>query len=148
VIAIDTNILVHAHREEMPLHVEALALVRSLAEGDGPWGVPAPCLAEFVRVVTHARVFKPPTELNVAFDFLDRLMESPSARLLLPGPKFLDIFRKRAERAAASGNLAFDAQIAAICIETGATEIVTADRDFARFEGLTPRSIVASPPDD
>lgn len=140
-IAVDTNVLIYAHREEMPLHSSASRLLRSLAEGDAPFGLPAPCIAEFVRVVTHPRVFAPPTGLSVAFDFLDRLMESPVARLLVAGPSFLPVFRKQAQGAAAAGNLAFDAQIAAICIETGALELVTADRDFARFDGLMLRPL-------
>ena len=140
-IAVDTNVLIHAHREEMPLHAKAGALLRGLAEGDAPWGIPAPCLAEFARVVTHPKVFVPPTDISIAFDFLDRLMESPSARLLSPGPRFLALCRAQAVRAAAAGNLIFDAQIAAICVETGATELVTADRDFARFEGLALRRL-------
>jgi len=141
VIAVDTNVLIHAHRQEMPLHERAGELLRSLAEGDTPWGLPSPCLAEFVRVVTHSRVFTPPTNLEIAFEFLERLLESPTARLLVPGLTFLTLFRKQAEHAAASGNLAFDAQIAAICLETGATEFVTLDRDFARFQGLTLRRL-------
>ena len=140
-IAVDTNILVHAHREEMRLHGPAGEMLRMLAEGDAPWGIPAPCLAEFVRVVTHSRVLFPPSELSVAFDFLEQLLISPTARLLTPGPRFLPTFRAQACHAAAAGNLAFDAQIAAICVETGATELVTLDRDFARFDGLTLRTI-------
>ena len=82
-IAIDTNVQIHAHREEMPLHDAALGLLRKLAEGGNPWGIPVPCLAEFVRVVTHPRVFAPPSDLSIAFEFLERLLASPSARLLL-----------------------------------------------------------------
>ncbi len=76
-IAIDTNVQIHAHREEMPLHDAALGLLRKLAEGGNPWGIPVPCLAEFVRVVTHPRVFAPPSDLSIAFEFLERLLASP-----------------------------------------------------------------------
>jgi len=140
-IAVDTNVLIYAHREEMPLHADALGLLRALAEGADPWGLPVPCLAELVRVVTHPRIFCPPSSLPVAFEFLERLLESPSARLLLPGDDLLARLRSTAEQAGAAGNLAFDAQIAAICLASGATELVTLDRDFARFTGLAPRGL-------
>jgi hypothetical protein len=144
-IAVDTNVLVFAHREEARWHTQATRALRSLAEGDAPWGVPAPCVAEFVRVVTHARVFRPPTPLAVALDFVDRLAASPTFRLLTPGEDFLPLYRAASEQGAASGNLAFDAQIAAICKERGALDILTEDRDFARFATPRMRTLDAQP---
>ena len=67
-VAIDTNILVYARREETPFHKEAKELLRNLAEGRGPWALPWPCIYEFLRVVTHPWVFDPPTQLEVALD--------------------------------------------------------------------------------
>lgn len=136
-IAVDTNVLVHAHRGEMPLHTVALERLRSLAEGGTPWALPAFCIGEFVRVVTHPRVFTPPTELATALTFLERLLDSPSVRLLLPGPTFPTIFAEACRAGSVAGNLAFDAQLVAVCREHGVTEILTEDRDFARFETPT-----------
>jgi len=140
-IAVDTNVLIYAHRCETRRHGEALEKLRALAEGDVPWALPVFCLAEFVRVVTHLRVFTPPSELGTALDFLDRLLESPSARLLLPSRIYASIFRKACEAGEIRGNLAFDAQIAASCLEHGVRDLITADRDFARFAELRPREI-------
>jgi toxin-antitoxin system PIN domain toxin len=142
-IAVDTNILIYAHRAETSLHEQSSALLRELAEGDAVWALPIFCLAEFVRVVTHLRVFDPPTELGVALDFLDRLLEAPTIRLLLPTAGYPASFREACESAAARGNLAFDAQIAAVCREHGVSELVTADRDFARFPALKARVLRA-----
>ncbi len=61
--ALDTNVLVYADREETPEHETALRLVRSLATGSEPWILPWPCIYEFLRVVTHPRVFHPPTPI-------------------------------------------------------------------------------------
>jgi uncharacterized protein len=138
-IAVDTNVLIYAHRSETERHVEALRRLRVLAEGDSPWGLPVFCIAEFVRVVTHLRVFTPPTELRTALDFVDRLLESPSSRLLLPGQTYVSTFRSICEAAEVRGNLAFDAQIVASCIEHGVRELITADRDFARFAAIIPQ---------
>jgi hypothetical protein len=140
-IAVDTNVLIYAHRSETRRHREARKTLAELAEGDVPWALPVFCLAEFVRVVTHLRVFTPPSELAIALDFLDRLLESPSVRLLLPSRSFPGTFRNACESAAVRGNLAFDAQIAASCLEHGVRDLITADRDFARFAALNPRQI-------
>lgn len=139
-IAIDTNVLIYAHRSETRRHGEALVKLTELAEGDVPWALPVFCLAEFVRVVTHLRVFTPPSDLIAALDFLDHLLESPAARLLLPGPNYRSVFRKTCEAGEIRGNLVFDAQIAAACLEHGVRDLITADRDFARFAGLKPIS--------
>jgi toxin-antitoxin system PIN domain toxin len=141
VIAVDTNVLIYAHRSETAQHPGALERLKTVAESDEPWGLPVFCIAEFVRVVTHLRVFTPPSRLQVALDFVDRLLESPSVRLLLPGEDFAKIFRRICESADVRGNLAFDAQVVAVCVEHGARDLVTADRDFARFEAIKPQPI-------
>jgi hypothetical protein len=138
-IAVDTNVLIYAHRRETERHAEALRRLSVLAEGDSPWGLPVFCIAEFVRVVTHLRVFTPPTGLRTALDFIDRLLESPSSRLLLPGQTYASTFRGVCETAEVRGNLVFDAQIVAACIEHGVRDLITADRDFARFAGINPQ---------
>jgi len=84
-IAVDTNVIVYAHREEMPQHVEAARLLRSLAEGDEPWALPVFVLGEFVRVVTHPRLFSPPSRSDQAVGALEALLGSaaghPGVRL-------------------------------------------------------------------
>ena len=132
-IAVDTNILVYAHREELPQHSAAMTRLTELAEADAPWGVPIFCIGEFVRVVTHPKLFHPPYTANEACEALDRLLESPSLRLLFPGQAFLSLFEDAVHEANAIGNLVFDAQIVAVCRESGVSSFLTEDRDFARF---------------
>jgi uncharacterized protein len=108
-----------------------------LAEGHDPWAVPVYCLAEFIRVVTHPHVFTPPSDLRASLDFPGRLLESPTARLLVPREQFWDHLRRACEQADARGNLVFDAQIAAVCLENGVSRLLTFDRDFSRFAGLS-----------
>jgi toxin-antitoxin system PIN domain toxin len=138
VIAVDSNVLIYAHRSETDRHAVALGRLKSLAEGDAPWGLPVFCIAEFVRIVTHLRVFAPPSDLRTALDFVDAVLKSPSVRLLLPTDAYAITFREVCETAEVRGNLAFDAQITAVCIDNGVREIVTADRDFGRFGGIKP----------
>lgn len=131
-IAVDTNILVYAHREEMPAHLPAKARLTSLAEGDSPWGLPVFCIGEFVRVVTHPRVLTPPSGLDRALGFIDALIRSPTIRLLGTDDTYWEMFRDIALEARATANLAFDVQLAPLCTLHGAT-LLTEDRDFARF---------------
>lgn len=144
-IALDTNVLVYARRTEAPNHARACTLLASLAEGDEPWALPWPCVYEYVRVVTHPRVFDPPSELARVLDDLASLLESPSLTLLGEGPTHVAWFFEAAEDGAAVGNLAHDAHIAALCREHGVLELWTADRDFRRFAGLRSRDPFAEP---
>lgn len=131
--AVDTNVLVAAHRAGLPRHEKARAWIRHLAEGSQPWGLPVFALGEFVRVVTHPRVFDPPSTLDQALSAIDALLASPTARVLSPGRRYPELFAAACRAADARGNLAFDAQIAAVCVEHGASRLLTLDRDFARF---------------
>jgi toxin-antitoxin system PIN domain toxin len=146
VIAVDTNVLVYAHREELPQHEQALAWLTALAEGASPWGIPVFCLGEFVRVITHSRVFDPPSTLVQAVAAIESLLACPSLRVLSPGPDYPRHFLECAREADARGNLAFDAQIVATCREHGCTGLLTLDRDFDRFRKFKTISINDPPP--
>ena len=134
--AIDTNVLVHYHREELPKHREAVALVRAFAEGDTPWAVPVFSLGEFLRVVTHPRVFDPPTSVDDAAAALAEVLKSPTASILGPGQRYWPLLQQVLTQSQAVGNVVFDAQLVALCIEHGVDTLVSEDRDFARFEGV------------
>ena len=95
---------------------------------------------EFLRVVTHPRVFDPPTPLGVALEDLGRLLDSPSLSLLGEGPSHPSHLDRVLRGGGVSGNLVHDGHIAALCIEHGARELLSADRDFARFAPLRVRN--------
>lgn len=139
-IALDTNILVYARRSEMPRHVLALKLLRDLAEGDAPWSLPWPCVYEYLRVVTHPRLFRPPSDLTRALDDLAALSASPSLTFLGEGPGHWAHLRHMIEAGRGTGNLAHDAHIAALLREHGVREIWSADKDFSRFPGVVVRN--------
>jgi toxin-antitoxin system PIN domain toxin len=137
-IAVDTNVLVLAYNERHTRHREVKSALATLGQGRDPWGVPVFCLAEFIRVVTHPRIFDPPAPLEQALRFFAAALESPTVRLLTPGERFVELFSRCAKQSDARANLAFDAQIAAVCLEHGAREVWTFDRDFSRFRELRP----------
>jgi toxin-antitoxin system PIN domain toxin len=139
-IALDTNILVYARREESVHHDKAKDLLLRLSEGDEPWALPWPCIYEFLRIVTHPRIFTPPTSLENAIEDLESLFASPSLTLLGEGPAHAAHLRRFVLGGVARGNLAHDAHIAALVHEHGVRELLTTDRDFSRFPGLKVRN--------
>lgn len=136
-IAVDTNVLVYAHRAGLPSHELAVKWLRHLAEGPRVWALPVFCIGEFVRVVTHPRVLQPPSTLDQALGALHSLQRSPSLVVISPGGRYLRLFAETVRQGDARGNMAFDAQIAAVCREHRVSQLLTMDRDFSRFPGLT-----------
>lgn len=139
-IAVDTNILVYAHREDSPWHDSAYAHLTKLAEGTTPWAIPWACLHEFLAIVTHARIFKPPTPLPVACEQIDAWLESPRVLLLSETSGYWPILRQSALEGKIQGPMIHDARIAALCQHHGIQELWAADRDFNRFHALFPRN--------
>lgn len=139
-IAVDTNILVYAHREDSPWHSAASDSIKALAEGRQPWALPWPCLHEFLSIVTHPRIYQPPTPLRVALDQVEAWIESPSLVLLSETPGYWKHVRAVLNDAKVTGPSVHDARIAALCFTHGVRELWTADRDFSRYPGLNARN--------
>jgi toxin-antitoxin system PIN domain toxin len=132
VIAIDTNVLIHANRAELDLHEVARRRLTEFAEADEPWAVPAVVAWGFVRIVTQT-IFDPPTPMAQALDFVDNLLASPSVRVLRPGPRHWRLLRNTVEESRVRGGLVTDAVIVALCREHGVDTVLSNDRDFRRF---------------
>ena len=136
-IAVDTNLLVYAHREDSPWHETAYARLAALAEGRGPWAIPWPCLHEFLAIVTHPRIYNPPTPLELALDQVEAWLESRSLILLAEAPGSWPELRTALQTGRVVGPQVHDARIAALCRSHGVRELWSADRDFGRFPALT-----------
>jgi toxin-antitoxin system PIN domain toxin len=143
VIAIDTNVLVYAHRQDSPWHDAARAVVSAAAEGRAPWAIPWPCLHEFLAIVTHPRIFEPPTPQDHALDQVAAWLESPSLVALGEGPSHFAALREAIETGRIVGAQVHDARVAALCVQHGVRELLTVDRDFSRFPALTTRNPLA-----
>lgn len=139
-IAIDTNILVYAHREDSNWHEAAREQIRAVAEGPGSWAVPWPCIHEFLAIVTHARIYRPPTPLERAIDQVDAWMEAPGLVLLGESEGYWPELRRQVTAGKAMGGMIHDARIATLCIRHGVDVLWTADRDFSRFPNLAVRN--------
>lgn len=139
-IAVDTNLLVYAHREDSPWHEAAYAQMVDLAEGRAPWAIPWPCVHEFLAIVTHPRIYTPPTPLNMALDQIEAWLESPSLVLLSETEGYWRELRATVQSGRVAGAQVHDARIAALCATHGIHELWSADRDFSRFPGLNIRN--------
>jgi len=135
VILIDVNVLVYAYNEQTPDHRSYRDWLLGVLSSDRAFGVPDLALSGFLRVVTHPKVFNPPSPLDRALAFADALRGSPNFVPAPPGPRHWDIFTRLCRETAARGNLIPDAYLGAIAIESG-DEWVTTDRDYSRFPGL------------
>jgi len=134
-VLVDVNVLVYAHREDAPGHKEYLRWWRQRAASAEAFAVADLVLAGFLRVVTHPRVFNPPTPLEVALRFVDEVRKRPNCVEVRPGPRHWEVFTRLCRAANARGNLVPDAYLAALAIESG-SEWITTDRGYARFPGL------------
>lgn len=133
-IAVDTNVLVYA-ASVGPFNARARRLLTELAGGSAAWGVPWPCVYEFLRLVTHVRA---PARLGsaAAWSFIEALFGSPQARPFAETAAHGEVLKRVLAESGATGNLVFDAHIAALCVEHGVTELYTGDKDFHRFRGF------------
>lgn len=138
-IALDTNILVYAHRRDAPLHARARACVQELAGGRRRWALPWPCVHEFFAIVTHPRIWRPPTGREHAVAQLEAWRASPSCTLLGETQDHFKLLAELVMRGEVVGPMVHDARIAAICLGHGA-ELWTTDRDFSRFATLRLRN--------
>ena len=134
--AIDTNVLVYAEIRSSAHHRTSLRLLTSLAEGIPPWAIPWPCIYEFIRIVTHPRVYHPPMPVTEVLADLAIILASPSVVVLSETPQHSEIMKKVLQESGATGNLVQDAHIATLCLEHGVEEFITGDRDFTRFSQL------------
>lgn len=132
----DVNVLVYAHREDAPNHAAFRGWLEAIISRDQPYGMSDIVLSGFLRVVTHPRVFNPPSGIERALMFAGDVRNQPNCVPIRPGPRHWAIFRNLCRSANARGNLVPDSYLAALAIESG-SEWITTDRDFSRFPGLS-----------
>ena len=134
-VLLDVNVLVYAHREEAQGHARYREWLEAVVNSDAAYGLSNLVLSGFLRVVTHPRVFREPTPLEVALTFIGEVRDRPNCVHVMPGERHWEVFTRLCRDTDAKGNVVPDAYLAALAIEHGA-EWVTTDRDYARFPGL------------
>ena len=144
-IAVDTNVLVYAHREDSPFHDAATARLTELSESPATWAIPWPCLHEFLAIVTHPRIYAPPSPLSRALYQVDAWLESPTLVLLAESAGHWSTLQALLTTGRVAGPRVHDARIVALCRQHGVRELWSADRDFSRFAGLSVVNPLVSP---
>ena len=142
-ILTDVNVLVYAYRTDAPQHQAYRDWLEQAVNGDEAYGLSDLVLSGFVRVVTHPRVFAPPSPIEDALQFANVLRDRPDCVRIAPGPRHWSIFARLCRDAGVRGNLVPDAYLAALAIESG-SEWITTDRDYSRFPGLRWRHPLAA----
>ncbi len=135
-IAIDTNLLVYAHRSDSEWFRAADACLTELAESGAPWAIPWPCVHEFLAIVTNPRIFQRPTPLPDALAEVECWLECPSLELLSETSGYWNVLAELIRKAKSRGGSIHDARIAALCLHHGVKQLWSADRDFLRFPEL------------
>jgi uncharacterized protein len=136
VIAIDTNLLVYAHRADATRHARARSRLAELLESGRACGLPWPCVHEFLAIVTHPKIFRPPSTHEQALGALHAWLAAPAISLLGEGPDHLSRLSNLIRAGSIRGAKVHDARVAAICLSHGVTALWTADRDFSYFPEL------------
>lgn len=139
-IAVDTNILVYAHRRDSVWHAAGARVLLELAEAPRPWAIAWPSIHEFLAIVTHPRIYDPPSTLAAACAQVGFWLQSPSLVLLGEGPDYWRVLADLLNAGQVTGGRVHDAHIAALCEEHSVSELLTADRDFSRFPRLSLRN--------
>jgi hypothetical protein len=139
-IAVDTNLLVYAHRRDSPWFEPARLALRPLVEGSATWAIPWPCLHEFLAISTHPNIYRPPTDLARALEQVTALVASPSLMLLSEPAGYWPVLGRLLAAGRVTGAKVHDARIAALCLCHGVSELWSADRDFSRFPELATRN--------
>ncbi len=143
-IAVDTNLIVYALREDSPFHATARRVLTELAESGKRWGLPWPCVHEFIAIATHRKIYTPPTPLPLALRAVRVWLESPQCEALAESHGYWPKLEELSLKAKLQGALIHDARIAALCLHHGVTEFWTCDRDFSRFPSLKTRNPLTS----
>jgi toxin-antitoxin system PIN domain toxin len=133
---VDTNVLIYAADRSSPAH----AVCRSMLDRwrrKGAWHLTWPIAYEFLRVVTHPRVFARPWSLPDATAFLEALFASPGLMMLSPTEAHAQVLRETVDGAPLlAGNVLHDVHTVVLMREHGVKRIYTRDADFRQFSGI------------
>jgi len=131
----DVNILVYAHRSELTWHSPCHAWLERVINGAESFGMSELVLSAFVRLVTNPKIFKTPTPLETALQFVDTIRQNENCVIISPDLQHWNIFTRLCREINARGNDIPDTYFAALAIESDC-EWITTDRGFARFSNL------------
>lgn len=144
-VAVDANLLLYASDRSSGRHTRAIEVLADLAAGPDLLYMFWPVAMAFLRISTHPSIFDRPLTPDVARRNLDDLITRPHVRTPGEGSTFWDIYQQTSMTDTIRGNLVPDAHIASLMRQHGVGTILTSDRDFRRFDGITARNPFDAP---
>ena len=132
---IDVNILVQAHRKDADHHAAISKWLVQLLSQPAGVAVSELVLSGTLRIITHPKVFKEPTPIDKAIEFIEDFRLRQNTHILAPGKNHWSIFVELCRKADARGNLVPDAYHAALALEYDCIWI-SLDHGFRRYPGL------------
>lgn len=135
-IAVDTNILIYAHRGDSPFHGAAVEAMDALASSGKPWCVVWQCAHEFISIVTNPKIYRPASSIDECLSEIENWRTCPTFRWIAEGSTHWKTLEKLVREGRVTGGLVHDARIAAVCIQNGVETLWSVDRDFSRFPAL------------
>jgi toxin-antitoxin system PIN domain toxin len=135
VIVLDVNLLIYAYNKNSQEHAKARHWIEQLFSSSESVGLPWQTISAFLRITTHPNLKDLRITVEQSSKIVDRWLEQPNVRILIPGEGHWALFRRMLLEGQASGGLVTDAHLAALTMEYGGV-LHTMDRDFSRFPGL------------
>jgi len=135
-IIVDLNVLIYAVNASSAQHRVVSTWWNNAMNGDEPVGLPWIVLNGFLRLTTRSGILPSPLPLDTAFRIVDSWLACDHVLQPREADDHWTVFQRLLVGAGTGGNLVTDAYLAALAIGNGAT-LVTCDRDFARFVGLS-----------
>ena len=88
---VDTNVLVYAADTDSEFHGRCRGLLEDWRRQTSAWYLTWGIVYEFLRVTTHARVFRTPWSAGEAWSFVQAVLASPSLGLLVPTERHAEV---------------------------------------------------------
>lgn len=132
---LDVNILVYAHKSESPFYPVVSPWLESFVNSNRVFALTDTVMLGFIRIVTHPRIYEPPSRVDVSLNFIQELLERPNCIVLKPGARHWQLFSNLCVKLNARGNAVPDVHLAALALEADC-DFVSADRGFGRVPGL------------
>jgi toxin-antitoxin system PIN domain toxin len=145
VILVDANLLLYAYDVSSPVHEPASSWLTEALSGQEPIGLSWHTVLAFLRIATNPKIFRDPFSIGEAVSIVDDWLSQPVTRLIHAGELHWAIFRNLLLEANVRGPLVMDAHLAALAIEHDMI-LVSRDKDFARFQGLSSANPLAEEP--
>ena len=143
-IGVDTNVLLYAFNVTSPHNAVAKKTLETLLSQQEDVAFTDIVMFEFIAQATSINRPGPsPTAAQVIAQ-LENWLTSKSAKVIRGKPGDFKTFARLCAESGRSGQNIFDLQVAAICIDNGVTEFVTADKGFEQFTELRIRNPFAA----